>query len=183
MGRDVSAASHRKSAVSEQQHYLKTAAELNRPGDLPGEAWDGGDGDKRCVISNIGRQRLMEDQIFKYISDAKFPKKLLQWMTISEKGMSKPRLFPSWLPVNCTIYGPPGLARLSVVHVLESPLETGGCSRLDNNPRPLAQCALKLSWRSLLKCGKFFHHFNGLLTFLKGLFVLMIQHRSITEWG
>ena len=40
----------------------------------------------------------------KFISHTKFPKKVLLWLTISEKGMSKPLFFRSGLAVNGKIY-------------------------------------------------------------------------------
>lgn len=40
----------------------------------------------------------------KFISHTKFPKKVLLWLTISEKGMSKPLFFRSGLAVNGEIY-------------------------------------------------------------------------------
>ena len=38
--------------------------------------------------------------VVKFISHTKFPKQLLLWLTISEKGMSKPLFFRSGLAVN-----------------------------------------------------------------------------------
>ena len=40
----------------------------------------------------------------KFISHNKFPKKVLLWLTISEKGMSKTLFFRSGLAVNVEIY-------------------------------------------------------------------------------
>jgi transposase len=49
----------------------------------------------------------------KYISHTKFPKKVLLWLTISEKGMSNPILFPSGLAVNAEVYSTQCLPEVS----------------------------------------------------------------------
>ena len=53
------------------------------------------------------------DDKVKYISHAKFHKKVLLWLTIIEKGMSNPILFPSGLAVIAEVYSTQCLPEVS----------------------------------------------------------------------